>query len=292
MKAELVPAPEEPAAPPRMMISPVVSADVVLAEHENVRALVADVLLEGRDFGKISGTQRKTLWKPGADRLGDAFGVRPRFAIVEREVDHDRLVDWTKRKWNDRRRAYEDLSGTSIGLYRYVIRCELIHRASGVVVGEAIGSASTMESRYVDRPRELENTVLKMAEKRAHVGAIVSTFGLAETFETIDDSPDPDPAKPASGRAARGTRDAKQQGHQARDVAASKQQISTIAERLADDRISDDERAGWMDRLERGLTERQANEAIVRIEAKLEERSAVPDEGSDPSDAGDDQLPF
>src|SRR6267142_694369 len=50
------------------------------------------------------------------------------------------------------------------------------------VVGTIVGSASTMEAKYIDRPRDCENTVLKMAQKRAHVGAALGAFGMSDQF--------------------------------------------------------------------------------------------------------------
>jgi hypothetical protein len=61
----------------------------------------------------------------------------------------------------------------------------------GQVVGDCIGVCSTMESKYVDRPRDCENTALKIAQKRAHVGATLNAFGLSEQFtQDVEDNPD------------------------------------------------------------------------------------------------------
>jgi hypothetical protein len=159
------------------LLRPVAAPEEVLAAQTATRELVAKALESGRDYGVIPGTGNKpTLLKPGAERINAAFGVAPRYEILEREVDHDREVHWEKNTRKGRQ------SGTSNGLYRYVIGCELVHRESGVVIGHGIASASTMESRYVDRPRDLENTVLKMAEKRAFVAATLNAFGLSDQF--------------------------------------------------------------------------------------------------------------
>lgn len=263
---ELLPVPiEQPLATlPPLMMQPTISPAAVIRAHESSRVLIGEVLQEGRDYGLIPGTQKKTLWKPGAERICDAFALRSRFSIVEREIDHDRVIEWKKRK--KRNNTWVEESGTSIGLYRYVVKCELIHRATGIVVGEAIGVASTLESRYVDRPRELENTVLKMAEKRAHVGAVLLVLGLSEMFATLDD--DPDPGGESSGGGTRGS------GGQRKQKArpASQRQMTILSEKLADDRITADERRGWLDRIEKGLSFDKASEAIERVEAKLVER--------------------
>lgn len=162
-------------------------ADVIAAQNE-VREYVAQTLKEGRDYGKIPGTGDKpTLLKPGAERVCNGFGLTPRFEIDEKEIDHDRRVEWSKRKRSHFDKAkgavvYNDESGVSFGLYRYVVRCVLVHRESGAEVGGGLGSASTLETKYVDRPRDLENTILKMACKRAFIAATLIATGLSDQF--------------------------------------------------------------------------------------------------------------
>lgn len=164
-------------------------AEIVQAQNE-ARALVHQSLKEGRDYGKIPGTDKPTLLKPGAERVALGFGCyygEP--IIVEKEIDHDREVKWTKRKkqWKNRFRGDREFdwveeAGVSLGLYRYVVRVQVINRDSGQVVGEGIGACSSMESKYIDRPRDSENTILKMAHKRAIVAACLVTFGLSDEF--------------------------------------------------------------------------------------------------------------
>lgn len=178
------------------LIRPIARPAELLETHEEVRALIADALMEGRDYGKIPGTGDKpTLLKPGAERVTMAFGCYSRFRVAEKEVDHDREVPWVKRKkkWENGRQTgeWEETRGSSIGLYRYVVECEIVHRESESVVGSCIAVCSSMEAKYVDRPRESENTVLKMAEKRAHVGAVLNAFGLSEQFtQDIEENPE------------------------------------------------------------------------------------------------------
>jgi hypothetical protein len=63
-------------------------------------------------------------------------------------------------------------------------------RDSGEIIGSAIASCSTLESKYIDRPRDAENTVLQMAEKRAFVAATRTALGLSEQFtQDIEDDP-------------------------------------------------------------------------------------------------------
>lgn len=192
--------PTQPEAPAhRGMLMPVVSPDEFIRGHTAAADIIRKALDDGRDYGVIPGTSgKKVLLKPGAERLCLAFGLRPRFSLLVEQADHDREVHYV-----DKYRKQQ----TSRGFYRYVIRCELLRE--DVVVGEGIGSCSTMEQKYVSRPRDCENTALKMGKKRALVDAVLSALGLSDRFsQDVDDSdedaddyhdapsPPPRPAKP------------------------------------------------------------------------------------------------
>jgi hypothetical protein len=180
------------------LLRPLASPSDILAVQEETRAFLAAALVEGRDYGKFPGVDKKSLFKAGAERSCLAFGLLSRFRIIEKEIDHDRPVPWRKVKAKyegprgNRVKVGEDVTeGASLGLYRYVIECELLGRDSGEIVGSAIASCSTLESKYIDRPRDAENTVLQMAEKRAFVAATRTALGLSEQFtQDIEDDPD------------------------------------------------------------------------------------------------------
>lgn len=148
---------------------------VMQDEKKALDKLIQDFLVEGVDYGTIKGTKKPTLYKAGAENVTQAYDCQGVFEIIEREAEHDRVVQFKKAGGNRK-------SDEVLGLYRYVIRCKLIHRPTGVVVAEGLGACSTMESKYIDRPRDCENTVLKMAKKRSHVDAVLGGFGLSERF--------------------------------------------------------------------------------------------------------------
>lgn len=171
------------------LLRPIAAPNDVLVAQNETRAMVKEALKKDRDYGVIPGTDKAALLKPGAERLALAFGLVPRFRIVDQEIDHDREVKWVKRKkiWNnkfkgDKTFTYAEEAGASLGLYRYVVECEMVHRESGTVVAACLGACSSMESKYVDRPRDVENTILKMGEKRAQVGAVILALGLSDEF--------------------------------------------------------------------------------------------------------------
>lgn len=188
------------------LVRPVVTPAALIENHKLVAEIVAKALQQNVDYGVIPGTGTKpTLLKPGAERLAKAFACTARYVIVEAEKDHNFRCEWMKRRkvWDRNTRGkftWAEESGTSLGLYRYVVRCELVLQATGEVVGDGLGSCSTMESKYVDRPRDSENTVLKMGCKRALIAATLNAFGLSDRFtqdvEEFHDEPEPTPVEP------------------------------------------------------------------------------------------------
>jgi hypothetical protein len=163
------------------MLKPMFSAGDVLEAQNATVELVKKALQEGRDYGVIPHTDKPTLFKAGAERLCKAFGVIPTYEIIHSEVDHDKEISWKKQKWNKGQRCYENVNGVSSGLYRFGVKCVLT-TLEGKKVGEGIGSCSTLESKYIEKPRDAENTILKMAKKRAFVDASLDTFSLSDRF--------------------------------------------------------------------------------------------------------------
>lgn len=200
---------------PGRLVRPIARPPEVLAAIQDTHAILRDTLTEGTDYGLIPGSARRVLLKPGAEKIAIAFGCRAVFDLVEAEVDHDRVFrfksEWEEapRPWPAKREADElkaagkgrwrkvndafiwqvPGSGEEVahGLYRYRYRCTLV-RYDGQQLGEGEAVCSSLESKYRGRPHELENTVLKMAAKRAHVAAVLSAFGLSEAFtQDLDD---------------------------------------------------------------------------------------------------------
>jgi hypothetical protein len=99
-----------------------------LAEESAMRGMVREYvsrhMLEGTDYGKIPGTDKPTLLKPGAEKLTDLFRCTPKFALLKSEEDFDR------------------------GFFNYVFRVRLFSRDANAVLAEGFGSANSREGRY------------------------------------------------------------------------------------------------------------------------------------------------
>ncbi len=153
--------------------------------------LMANVLEEGKDYGKIPGTDKPTLYKPGAEKLCMAFQLAPA------------------------RSQIEDLSTSDEIRYRVGVPIEA---PDGRVLAVGAGEASSNEEKYRWRkqvcdeefletpehlrrekwfkgngspykskqirtsPADIANTVLKMAHKRAFIHAALLATAASSVF--------------------------------------------------------------------------------------------------------------
>jgi len=177
------------------------------------QGIVQKTLKDGHDYGIIPGTDKPTLFKPGAEKILMLMGLTTEYDLIEKVQDYDR------------------------GFFAFTVKC-IISKGS-IKITEGVGHANTKESRYTNRwvtekkipegidksllqSREKEskykkgdtyleylienadgctlaNTVLKMAKKRAQVDAVLTVASLSEIFtQDFDDLPlDDNKVKPA-----------------------------------------------------------------------------------------------
>lgn len=109
-------------------IMPVMDILQAKQRRQAVIDFVAGLMVEGIHYGKVPGTSKNTLMKPGGEMLVTFFGLAPRF-IGETIVE-----DWTG----------ENHGGEPFFYYRY--RCEL--RRGDFVAGDGIGSCNSWEGKY------------------------------------------------------------------------------------------------------------------------------------------------
>lgn len=80
---------------------------------------------DGGDYGIIPGAgKKKVLFKSGAEKLCDIYGLADRYRILTMTEDFDK------------------------GLFDYTMECELVRKADGMFVGSGLGAASSYESKY------------------------------------------------------------------------------------------------------------------------------------------------
>lgn len=173
-----------------------VDLDVVtetISKINSFQRLIQKELKQGRDFGVIPSTSKPTLLKPGAEKILMLLGISSEYELIEKFQDY------------------------KYGIFAFTIKCILYK--NGVKITEGVGCCSTKESKYAykwvyekdiptnfnkedmvkkefngpygkyfkyrvdnDDPYTLENTVLKMAKKRAQVDAVLTVASLSEIF--------------------------------------------------------------------------------------------------------------
>jgi hypothetical protein len=100
----------------------------LLQAEEEQRSLLSQYvqrqMVEKVDYGKIPGTDKPTLLKPGAEKLVDLFRCTPKFKLIKAEEDFER------------------------GFFNYIFRVQLYQRSADAVLAEGYGSANSREGRY------------------------------------------------------------------------------------------------------------------------------------------------
>lgn len=128
--------------------------------QDNRQALIQWIraaLVDGIDYGSIPtkrGPSKPSLWKPGAEKITGMLGVM---------VAYPSLKDTEQALLN------------GLSLEHLIVRCEL-KDAAGRVLAEGVGARS-LKQDYGDL-----NKCLKMAEKSAHIDAVLRLAGLSEVF--------------------------------------------------------------------------------------------------------------
>lgn len=119
--------------------------------------LVRENLSEGRDYGVIPGVHKPTLLKPGAEKILMLMGLQSTYEIL------DSTRDWEN------------------GFFQYQVRCTLMK--GDAIITQGLGCCNTREKKYSKMSGyDIDNTVLKMAKKRAQIDATLTVASLSEIF--------------------------------------------------------------------------------------------------------------
>uniref|UniRef100_A0A6H2A1P5 Uncharacterized protein n=1 Tax=viral metagenome TaxID=1070528 RepID=A0A6H2A1P5_9ZZZZ len=113
---------------------PDMDLQTAVARFQALGQFVGQIMKEGVDYGKIPGTPKNTLLKPGAEKLCTFFGLTKEFEVIDKEED------WTG----------ERHGGEPFFFYHYVVRL----RRNGILIAEADGSANSWESKHRYRQAE------------------------------------------------------------------------------------------------------------------------------------------
>jgi hypothetical protein len=144
------------------------------------------VMKEGTHYGTIPGTPKPTLWKAGAEVLCMTFRLAP---ILDSHV----VVDDLDSEWpyTATKRDGSIIQGTCIGFFEVEATCT-IHGLQGEVLSRCSARCNNREAKYrALSPFEIRNTILKMAEKRAFVSAVLMATAASDIFtQDLEDLPE------------------------------------------------------------------------------------------------------
>lgn len=144
-----------------------------------LEAYIRESLKDGVDYGVFPPSKKRTLLKPGAEKIAAVLRLRPTFA---KDVESRDMLD-----------------GDGEGVVCYI--CTLV-TADGVIVGEGRGACGPepTHSGYVKPP----NNRIKYAMKRAQVDAVLRVAALSEQFtQDLEDMPADPPSAPSPPPAPR-----------------------------------------------------------------------------------------
>jgi hypothetical protein len=146
------------------------TSDISVSDHsikalgeriEKMKGFVSSQMVKGidNDYAVIPGTKKMSLLKPGAEKLLLLFNLGFKFNILNQVID------------------------LFTGEVSFLIECKVFRKNDAVVVGEYMGFCSNKEKKYEKQnPSDIVNTILKMCQKRALVGATIAATGASDYF--------------------------------------------------------------------------------------------------------------
>jgi hypothetical protein len=154
-----------------------------LGDQRNMlKRFISNQLTVDIDYGIIPGCQKPSLYKPGAEKIANIFQLGSRIAKSEKTLDIKQ------------------------NFAMFAVTVEIYHLPSGRSIAQCEGIANSQEVKYRERniyewnkeTRKKEsigkeetpvadvlNTLSKMAQKRAYVGAVIIATGASDFF-TMD----------------------------------------------------------------------------------------------------------
>jgi hypothetical protein len=128
-------------------------------------SFIQSQMIKGQDYGLIPGCgQKSALFKSGAERITTLFNFSTGIDSV------DRFTDWDK------------------GFFAFTYKAT-VRDSRGRILAECVGNCNSKESKYIKQDSfSIVNTIEKMAQKRAIVGAVIlacNASGLLSNAEAM-----------------------------------------------------------------------------------------------------------
>ena len=150
---------------------PLITADQAAEAASELRQMIAKVLVKDKHYQKIRG--RDVLLKAGAEELQRVFGLN--FTYSELDTFRD----------------------PETGMFQAMVKCS-VRNQLGTILAESYGYFHQNEKMGQKGGPPGPNTIIKMAQKRAYVGAIMSATGTSELFtQDLEDEEQPPSRPPA-----------------------------------------------------------------------------------------------
>ena len=146
---------QAPQAIPNLTIDMENAKNRILELQEFIRYMMVPAI----DYGFIPGCPKPMLFKSGAEKLCDIYGLSKQIEITQR------FEDWDK------------------GIFHYEVKAILKNKRTGQVEAEGIGSCNSREKKFASmNPFSAVNSILKMAKKRAIVDATLTATRTSGIF--------------------------------------------------------------------------------------------------------------
>lgn len=111
------------------------------------------------DYGFVPGCAKPMLFKSGAEKLCDIYGLTKQVEVARR------VEDWEQ------------------GVFHYEVKVTLINKKTGHIEAEGVGCCNNKEKKFASQdPFSIVNSILKMAKKRAIVDATLSVTRTSGIF--------------------------------------------------------------------------------------------------------------
>lgn len=122
-----------------------------------IQNIMQAVMIKDEHYGIIPGCKKPSLYKPGAEKLLLTFRLNPDYQTIESKKDKDFIY--------------------------YQIKCTLKHINSGKEIASGMGSCNSREAKFKHSDCwTMDNTLLKMACKRALVAAVLNGTAASDIF--------------------------------------------------------------------------------------------------------------
>lgn len=216
----------------------VMTVNSVVAMTGMVKEVMQTVMKINEHYGTIPGVKKPSLWKPGAEKLLLAFRLAPSYEIVKHiaepafisymvrcDLHHQSsglmgagLGSCNSRETKYRYRSTETSTGQTVPRNYWDLKKSGDNKQAQALLGgkdfkaikDETGAWVIAESKKVenDNPWDLDNTLLKMACKRALIAAVLNVTAASDVFtqdledlkangyERVDDKPEKPPFDP------------------------------------------------------------------------------------------------